>query len=472
MNAPLFSLENRANQHLHFFSQQDWNLKKSEFPFLHDGFFKAERDEVKSVYLQEQLHVFIGLGEKTPTLAQLQKSALIFSAKHYKLLETKTTRLHSYSLNKQQIETMLQGLYSGTYQYQKPHSHPFWQKEFSIELSDFSLEELSSLETKIKAICKGEEVCKEWLNKPANQKTPPLFSKFIQEQSETHGWKHRSLNSEECLQEDLGAFMAVAKGSHYPPSFTIVEYGEKKEGQKSLGLIGKSIVFDTGGISLKHPDNMHYMKSDMGGGCAVLGFLVAASLLKLPLHIVAVFPITDNVISSRAYLPSDVVKAHNGLEIEVLNTDAEGRLTLADGLSYLIKNFDCDTVLDLATLTGSAVRMFGASCAPHFSSDLTLSRQLEEAGEITGQRLWPMPLWEEWKEPIQSDVADLKNISLSPIGDCIIAAKFLQQFTHKHLRWAHLDIAGVAFGSVPYAKEKAATSYGVQLLLKFTENLL
>lgn len=192
--------------------------------------------------------------------------------------------------------------------------------------------------------------------------------------------------------------------------------------------------------------------------------------MKLPVNIVAVLPITDNAISENAFLPSDVITAYNGKTIEVLNTDAEGRMILADGLSYLSKNYKTDFLIDLATLTGSSVRMFGDTCGAMFSNNDELKNILIKTGDTTNQRVWNLPLWEVWKDDIQSDVADLKNISMKPIGDCIVAAKFLEQFIENHPRWAHLDIAGVAFGSTGYAKEKAATGFGVQLLADLMEN--
>ena len=209
----------------------------------------------------------------------------------------------------------------------------------------------------------------------------------------------------------------------------------------------------------------------MGGATAVIGTLIAAAEMKLPVNIIVILPITDNAVSSSAYIPSDVIKAYNGKTIEVLNTDAEGRMTLADGLSYLSKNFKTDVLIDLATLTGSSVRMFGNTCGALFSNNSELKNALEKSGDKTNQRLWNMPLWDIWKDDFTSDVADFKNISMKPVGDCIVAAKFLEQFIEGHNSWAHLDIAGVAFGNVQYAKEKAATGYGVQLLIDFLENI-
>ena len=248
-----------------------------------------------------------------------------------------------------------------------------------------------------------------------------------------------------------------------------MEYTSENINAKTIGLVGKCVLFDTGGISIKPSENLHYMKSDMGGATAVIGTLIAAATLKLPVNLVVILPITDNAVSNTAYIPSDVITAYNGKTIEILNTDAEGRMTLADGLSYLSKNYKTDALIDLATLTGSSVRMFGYTCGAYFSNNEALKRLLEKAGDTTNQRLWNLPLWEIWKDDFKSDVADFKNISSKPFGDCIVAAKFLEQFIEGHDQWAHLDIAGVAFGNVRYMKEKGATGYGVQLLINFIE---
>ena len=250
---------------------------------------------------------------------------------------------------------------------------------------------------------------------------------------------------------------------------TILEYQTNVENAKTVGLVGKCVLFDTGGISIKGSENLHYMKSDMGGATAVIGALIAAAKMKLPVNIIAILPITDNAISNTVYIPSDVITAYNGKTIEVLDTDAEGRMTLADGLSYLAKNYKTDALIDLATLTGSSVRMFGYTCGAYFSNNDSLKKSLEHSADETNQRLWNLPLWDIWKEDFTYDVADFKNISSKPFGDCIVAGKFLEQFVMNHPNWAHLDIAGVAFGNVRYMKEKGATGYGVQLLVDFLE---
>ncbi|OYX17374.1 MAG: hypothetical protein B7Z16_10400 [Algoriphagus sp. 32-45-6] len=174
----------------------------------------------------------------------------------------------------------------------------------------------------------------------------------------------------------------------------------------------------------------------------------------------------------RPYLPSEVIGSHAGLSIEVVDTDAEGRLILADGLSYLVKNYNPDQLIDLATLTGSAIGTFGYECAALFSNDGALSHGLQAAGEEVGERSWPLPLWENYGKEMDSEIADIRNYHGKPFAGAITAAKFLQAFTHEHPAWAHLDIAGVAFGDSEFAKAKSGTAFGVSLLLRYFENHL
>jgi leucyl aminopeptidase len=214
------------------------------------------------------------------------------------------------------------------------------------------------------------------------------------------------------------------------------------------------------------------MKSDMGGAAAVLATTQLIADLELPINLTSIVPAVENAIDKDAYLPSEVIGSHAGLSIEVIDTDAEGRLILADGLSYLIKNYKADQVIDLATLTGSAIGTFGYECAALFSNDGALSHGLQQAGEEMGEKSWPLPLWENYGKEMDSEIADIKNYHGKPFAGAITAAKFLEAFTHEHKAWAHLDIAGVAFSDTEFAKTKTGTAYGVSLLLKFIENQL
>ena len=459
---------NKIHQKFSFFTEESWVQEKDDFKEKLNGLFAAKKDETFILLEENSVHYLIGLGSK-PQNFEIQACAEKFTYDFRKKIKAATTLLNSENFNSDQIENIVKGLYLGTYEYPFKAKHPVYDSGFQLILLDFSEEDLTEIHLQSLAICEGQFACMEWLNKPQNFKRVPQISEFLTQISKKYNLKQTVFDRKKSEEIGLGAFLSVNQGSSQEAAFTILEYTSENINAKTIGLVGKCVLFDTGGISIKPSENLHYMKSDMGGATAVIGTLIAAATLKLPVNLVVILPITDNAVSNTAYIPSDVITAYNGKTIEILNTDAEGRMTLADGLSYLSKNYKTDALIDLATLTGSSVRMFGYTCGAYFSNNEALKRLLEKAGDTTNQRLWNLPLWEIWKDDFKSDVADFKNISSKPFGDCIVAAKFLEQFIEGHDQWAHLDIAGVAFGNVRYMKEKGATGYGVQLLINFIE---
>lgn len=452
------------------FTEEEWSKTSKNFSKNISTFFTGKKHEVFINAHEEGITYFIGLGKSTLADFEIQQVANKFSQTQKKNIQAVPTLVLADFFNEKQFEEFVKGLLLGTYNYPFDKTHPFWNSKFEIHFENLSPKKLDTILQRSEALCFGQTACQDWLNKPANLKKPDIFNAYLKNLAKKYQLKYTAFNRKKCEELGLGAYLAVNQGSAYDAAFTILEYNTTVKKAKTIGLVGKCVLFDTGGISLKDSTNLHYMKSDMGGATAVLGALIYASEMKLPVNIIAVLPVTDNAISENATLPSDVITAYNGKTIEILDTDAEGRLILADGLSYLAKNYKTDLLIDLATLTGSSVRMFGDTCGALFSNNEDLKNLLIKTGDTTNQRLWNLPLWDVWKEDIQSDVADLKNISMKPIGDCIIAAKFLEQFIENHPKWAHLDIAGVAFGNTNYSKEKAATGYGVQLLSHLIEN--
>ena len=452
------------SQIFEFFSEETWETKKDIFDKNTSLFFSGKKNETFVIIKDETIHFLIGIGKSTAENHEIKSVAQKFAYDFRNKISATPTLLLAENLEK---ESIVKGLFLGTYEYPFSQNHLFFNDDFSLEFDNFT----ENISKNTLSLCNGQFAAMDWLNKPANYKKVPQISEFLKTISEKYGLKYSCFDRKKCEELGLGAFLSVNQGSSQEAAFTILEYNCGNENAKTIGLVGKCVLFDTGGISIKPSANLHYMKSDMGGATAVIGALITAAERKTPVNIIAILPITDNAVANNAYLPSDVIKAYNGKTIEVLDTDAEGRMTLADGLSYLSKNYKTDVLLDLATLTGSSVRMFGYTCGALFSNDKNLKNALENAGDKTNQRLWNLPLWDIWKDEISSDVADYKNISMKPFGDCIVAAKFLEQFIENHSSWAHLDIAGVAFGNVSYAKEKAATGYGVELLTEFLETL-
>jgi leucyl aminopeptidase len=314
-------------------------------------------------------------------------------------------------------------------------------------------------------VCLAVYLARDLQNHPGNKATPAFLAEHARRACRKAGVRCRVLGSREMHRLKMGSLLAVAKGSAQPPKFIVMEYMKGKKSEKPVVLVGKGLTFDSGGISLKPAHNMEEMKFDMSGGAAVIGAMYAAGMLKLKKNIVGLVPAAENMPGGRAVKPGDIVRSMSGKTIEILNTDAEGRLILADALSYA-KKYKPAAVVDLATLTGACMVALGSHATGLFGNDEKLIEALREAGERTGERCWPMPLWDEYKEQIKSKVADLKNIG-GRWGGAITAAAFLEKFTD--YPWVHLDIAGTAFGSkalLPYV-QAGGTGLGVRQLIDF-----
>ena len=302
-------------------------------------------------------------------------------------------------------------------------------------------------------------------NHPGNWLTPVRLAELAEEMAGACGLACEVLDREEMEKLGMGALLGVARGSEQPPRFIIMQHNaNRKDELETVVLVGKGITFDSGGISLKPGDKMDEMKFDMSGAAAVLGALKAAAELEVPLHVVGLVPTCENLPSGSSMKPGDILRACNGKTIEIINTDAEGRLILADALAYA-QRFKPRAVVDLATLTGACVVALGHYASGLMGNDPDLLERIKRAGERTGERVWPLPLWEEYHEDIKSDYADMKNLGGRP-GGAITAAALLEKFTD--YPWAHLDIAGTAWTDKerPYTP-KGGTGVGVRLLTAF-----
>jgi leucyl aminopeptidase len=306
---------------------------------------------------------------------------------------------------------------------------------------------------------------------PANMKRPQHLAEWAKASGKAHGYKVKVLDKKACEKEGLGALLAVNRGSEDEARFIVMEYKGKGAPKKTgpVVIIGKGITFDTGGVSIKPSNNLHLMKSDMGGSAATFGALEAAARLQLPVHLIGIVPSTDNSVDALSYKPSDVITSHSGKTVEIIDTDAEGRLVMCDGLSYATKYFKPEVLIDIATLTGSAVRTFGYECAAIISKNEELISSFRAAGDACGERVWPLPAWDEYMGGLNSDVADIKNYSGRPVNGAIDAFKFLEFFTEDHPAFIHFDIAGVAIKAGPYAKDRQATGFGMRLFVEWLE---
>ncbi|HEX3097324.1 MAG TPA: leucyl aminopeptidase [Usitatibacter sp.] len=311
------------------------------------------------------------------------------------------------------------------------------------------------------AIGAGVSFAKDLGNLPGNVCTPTYLADQAVALGKEHRLKVEVLDRKQIEKLGMGAFLAVAQGSREPPRFIVMEWNGGKKGERPVALVGKGITFDTGGISIKPAAEMDEMKFDMCGAASVLGTMKAAALIELPMNVVGVIPTTENMPGGNAIKPGDIVTTMSGQTVEILNTDAEGRLILCDALTYVAK-YKPAAVIDIATLTGAMVIALGHVASGLFANSDPLARELLQAGDDAWDRAWHMPLWDDYQEQLKSNFADFPNIG-SRAGGSITAACFLSRFT-KAYPWAHLDIAGTAWKS---GAEKGATGRPVALLSHF-----
>ncbi len=298
---------------------------------------------------------------------------------------------------------------------------------------------------------------------PSNYKTPQMMADYIKKSGKENGFQVNIFDEKECEKKGFHALLAVGRGSiDRPARMVIMEYKSTKKARK-IGLVGKGVTFDTGGVSLKPGNGMEDMKMDMGGSAAVIGTLELAAKLKLDVHLIGIVALTENCIDALAIKPGDVINSYSGKTIEVINTDAEGRLILADAVNYMATEYEPELMIDLATLTGSCIRTLGHKAAGLMTNNDELATAITKAAESTGEKVWRLPLWDDYKSELDSDVADIKNLGGAYAG-ATTAGKFIEFFTNKHPNWAHLDIAGTAFMKSEFSKGGSATAYGVRML--------
>ena len=321
------------------------------------------------------------------------------------------------------------------------------------------------------AVALGVALARDLANAPGNDVVPARLGDVAEELGQQYGFSVTVFDLARLKAEGFGGIIGVGQGSANEPRFIVMEYGQKQEGQPTICFVGKGITFDTGGISIKPAERMDDMKMDMGGAAAVFGAMKAIGELKPSIHVVGLVASAENMPSSTAYKPGDVLTTLSGKTIEVLNTDAEGRIVLADALHYA-QRYEPDAIIDLATLTGA----IGIALGPHaiglFSNNDDLSQRLAHAGDATEERVWRLPLWQPYRDQIKSDIADIKNTGGRP-GGSITAAAFLEHFVGSY-PWAHLDIASTAWvdRQTKGYTAKGATGVGVRLLIATLESWL
>ncbi len=372
------------------------------------------------------------------------------------------------------IEAMSEGIYLSLYSFNRYKTIKKVDSDFSsvtiLVNSDES--KFQSVVDKSKIISESVNFGRDLSNLPPNDCSPAQLTSFALSLTNEDLIKSRILERYEMESIGLSAIISVGKGSNNPPKLIILEYNGTTDNEKPYLLVGKAVTFDTGGISLKPGDKMEEMKFDKCGGCNVLAIVRAIALLNLPVNVVGIVPSVENMPSGTSYRPGDVIKMYNGKTVEVVNTDAEGRLILADAMAYGIDTYKPKAVIDMATLTGACIIALGANVAAMMGTNSELINKLRKYGESTGEKMWELPLFDEFHEQIKSVVADIKNIG-GRAGGAITAAAFLSNFI-KDVPWVHLDIAGTAWtqdGTYDRSyNPKGATGFGIRTLIKFLEN--
>lgn len=427
---------------------------------------------------------FVGLG-RNPNLATMYKVMRKFSNDQRKNLGADvglfihdaniTTQNSSISMD-EFIEYAVNGIFTGTnllsLQSEGLDVHPL---ETLVLLRNDETKSGSTFDSSVLSAKKGLILAEAQLsamhliNIPSNWKNPLQFSDTIKDMAEKWGFHCEIFDESRLKDEHFDALLAVNRGSEHPARFVVLQYDGTTDSDEELpliALIGKGVTYDSGGLSIKSSDSMVHMKCDMGGAAIVLAATEAVARLGLKIRLLTAIPLTDNLVDARSIKPGDIIGSYSGKTIEVIDTDAEGRLILADAIGWVVKNASPDYMIDLATLTGSTVRTFGPHASAMFTNNKHLNSVITESGDKSGERVWPLPLWDVYDDDIRSDIADVRNFSGKPVAGSISAAKFLEYFTEEHPAWVHLDVAGTVYGDTEFGKQKNATGYGVRLIVE------
>jgi len=452
------------------------------------GDFKGKNGTSAVVYGNDGIGakrvLLVGLGEKKKaTLDTVRKAAANAAKKSVEIkAETLSLALHKAFEGRFDLsamgQAMAEGTYLGSYRYDEfvTESKNGRLKSLSVEVIDSDSAKITKLNKGLSSgviIGRAQSYARTLANRPANIINPEeLAAEAKRAAKTTAGLTCTIFDEKQMAAKGMGGVLAVGSGSKSPPRFIVLKYspaGKAASSRPTIALVGKAITFDSGGISIKPSANMDEMKLDKTGGIAVLGTMKAAAELKLPINIYGIIPAAENMPSGTSYRPGDIITTFSGKTVEVLNTDAEGRMILCDGLAYAVKQ-NCDVIIDIATLTGACRIALGKYMAGLMGNDEKLMKQLQTAAEESGEKVWPMPSGDEYADEMKSKIADLKNTG-SKWGGACTAAAFLRQFAGD-AKWAHLDIAGTEmFDNATEHTAEGSSGFGVRLLTTYLMNV-
>ncbi|MFZ0033619.1 MAG: leucyl aminopeptidase [Sedimentisphaerales bacterium] len=451
------------------------------------GDFKGKNGTSAVVYGNDGIGakrvLLVGLGEKKKaTLDTVRKAAANAAKKSVEMkAETLSLALHRAFEGRFDLSAMgramAEGTYLGSYRYDEfvTESENGRLGSLRVEIIDSDLAKTAKLNKGLSSgviIGRAQSYVRTLANRPANIINPAeLAAEAKRLAKTTAGLTCTVFDEKQMAAKGMGGVLAVGSGSSSPPRFIVLKYspaGKAAGGRPTVALVGKAITFDSGGISIKPADRMDEMKLDKTGGVAVLGTMKAAAELKLPLNVFGIIPSAENLPSGTSYRPGDIITTFSGKTVEVLNTDAEGRMILCDGLAYAVKQ-NCDIIVDIATLTGACRVALGTYMAGLMGNDERLMKQLQTAAEESGEKIWPLPSGDEYAEEMKSKIADLKNTGSRWGGACTGAA-FLKQFVGD-AKWAHLDIAGTEMSDKTEYTTEGSSGFGVRLLTTYLMNI-
>ncbi len=428
------------------------------------GDVKGKSGETNMFYINGQRILLIGLGKKDKFNASGVRLAAGKASRAAISKKVGSVAVECFCSGLDSCQAMGEGLVLGSYQFLDYKT----KDEKNFELKSATVIGCDHDEI-MKGAAIGKAVCfaRDLANHPGNVTTPSRLAEEAGEIAKEGGMKLTVFDRKEITAMGMGALAGVAQGTDEPPKFIVLEYFGSDESQNPKILVGKGLTFDAGGISIKPSSKMDEMKYDMCGSAVVLGVFKALAALKPKLNVVGIVPSTENLVGAKAYKPGDILTAYNGKTIEVLNTDAEGRLILADGLSYASKHYEPEYILDFATLTGAVLVALGHVAAGVLGTDEDLMRLVKESSVNAEEKVWELPLWPEFCKQVKSKIADVKNTGAARQAGTIAGAAFLKEFVGGRIPWVHFDIAGTAWGGKPTSIDPkgSATGWGVRLVL-------
>ena len=443
--------------------------------YIKNNSFRGEKGETRSIYLNKSIKniILVGLGEENKFSLDVLSAAIADISKKIRDNGAGTFSIHlgSFSNGKfkdeEIVEKIILSSLMGIYKFTEYKTKEKDKIKF-IENITLITDSNKNFDNEIKyasIIADAINKTRDFVNTPPNKATPEYVAAYAKQIAKNFGLKAKIFDDKEIEKMKMGCLIAVGQGSVNKPRFVVLEYYGTGKEQKPVAVVGKGVTFDSGGLNLKPYPYILNMKDDKGGALAAMHIIEACAKLKLPVNLIVIAPLCENMIDAASYRPDDILTAYNGMTVEIKNTDAEGRLILADALAYAAE-LKPQVIIDLATLTGASMAVLGYLGAPFLSTDENLSGKIKNASKKSLERVWELPLWPEYEDSIKSDVADIKNISEEGDAGVIIGAVFLKNFTGD-IPWAHIDI-----GTTVWSKSdkgiltKGATGATVRLMME------